>query len=357
MATGILSVGAPQHGITSLSLALLVVAIAAYLALTTVQVARLRRDREGVRSELRSPATAFGALAAVAATEVVASRLASAGWTGAAAVVGAAGAVGAVVLLPAAAAAALRASPRERAASATGSWLLAPVALESIAVVASDVGKAWHLAALAVVAGLLWLAGLGAYPPIALVLSRRLATEGIDRRLLAGDHWIVMGALAIAAVGAANFAAACASTPSLAGWAGGLRWASMALWLLCCPIALALGAVEGWLAVRGDLVVFRRERWATVFPLGMYAVAAELAGAGVGWSGVRSLGGFAFWVAIAAWVAVAAGALRRAASGAGSSVAGEAPRPAAAQCRSQRPTSRPAPSPPARGRRARSGKS
>jgi hypothetical protein len=71
------------------------------------QGVRTRADPEAVRAELRSPASAFGALALVAATEVIASRLALAGLVAVATAVGACGVVRAAVLLPAAGAAAV----------------------------------------------------------------------------------------------------------------------------------------------------------------------------------------------------------------------------------------------------------
>jgi tellurite resistance protein TehA-like permease len=88
MATGILSVGARQQDLSALSWALLVLAIGAYLTLAMAQGLRMRADPEAVRAELRSPSTGFGALALVAATEVIASRLALARLLGVGAAVG-----------------------------------------------------------------------------------------------------------------------------------------------------------------------------------------------------------------------------------------------------------------------------
>jgi tellurite resistance protein TehA-like permease len=311
MATGILSVGAEQQGIAPLWVGLLVAAIVAYAGLLGAQALRLGRDRRAVADELRSPSRAFGALALVAATEVIASRLAETSGSSAAAALGAFGALIAIGLLPAVATSVLRASPRQRVACVTGTWLLATVSLESIAVVAADVGKAWHSSALAGVSAAIWLAGLAVYLAVVSLLVRRIALQGVDRRLLAGDHWIAMGALAIAAVAAASAAAAFVSTASFAPEGNGVRWASVGLWVACCPVAVALLAAEVWLAVRGDLLGYRAERWATIFPLGMFAVAAGLVGSAERWGGVRATGHLAFWVALAVWTAVAGGSLRR----------------------------------------------
>jgi hypothetical protein len=263
---------------------------------------RARADAEAVRAELRSPARAFGALTLVAATEVIASRLALAGLVAVAAAVGACGVVLAAVLLPAAGAAALRAPPCARIRSATGSWFLATVALESIAVTGADLDRTWASAPVAVASAVLWLAGLAAYVPVASVLIGSVAARHLDRRVVAGDHWVAMGALAIASVAAASLAAACRTTS--VGWlVTPLQDAAIVLWVACSVLLLPLIAVEAVLALSCGVPAYRLERWATVFPLGMYSVAGSLAG-------VQAAGDVAFWVALAAWAAVAAGLIR-----------------------------------------------
>src|SRR5215212_10736835 len=304
MATGILSVGARQQDLSALSSALLVLAIGAYLALAMAQGLRMRADPEAVRAEVRSPSTRFGALALVAATEVIASRLALARRMGVGAAVGACGVVLAAALLPAACASALRAGPGERVSSATGSWFLSTVALESIALAAADVDRTWGSAPVAVVAVALWLVGLVAYLPVAGLLVRRIATRRPDGPLVSGDHWVAMGAFAIASVAAASVAVAFRAS-SLDGIAGGLHGAAVALWVACCGLALGLIALEVVLALRPGAQAYRLERWATVFPLGMYSLAGSLAG-------VEAVGAVAFWVALTAWATVAAGLLRSA---------------------------------------------
>lgn len=304
MATGILSVGARQQDLSALSWALLVLAIGAYLALAMAQGLRMRADPEAVRAELRSPSTGFGALALVAATEVIASRLALARLVGVGAAVGACGVVLAAALMPAACASALRAGPCERVSSATGSWFLSTVALESIALAAADVDRTWGSAPVAVVAVALWFAGLVAYVPVAGLLIRRIAVRRLDGGLVGGDHWVAMGALAIASVAAASLAVACRAS-SLDGIAGALHGAAVVLWVACSGLGLGLIALEGVLALRDGAPAYRLERWATVFPLGMYSLAGSLAG-------FEAVGAVAFWVALTAWATVAAGLLRSA---------------------------------------------
>jgi Voltage-dependent anion channel len=304
MATGIVSVGAREQGVPPLSVAMIAIAVAAYVALVAAAGMRVRTDPDGLRAELRSPASAFGALAVVAATEVIASRLALAGLVGAGAAVAACGVVLAAVLLPAAGASALRTARGERVRAATGTWFLATVALESIAVTGADLDRTWGSAPLAVASAVVWVAGLVVYVLVASILVRRLAAREVGERLAAGDHWVAMGALAIASVAASSLAAACRAA-SLGGTAGALHGAAVVLWVMCSLLVPVLVALEAVLAASAGIPTYRLERWATVFPLGMYSVAGSLAG-------VHAAGVAAFWVALAAWVAVAAGLLRSA---------------------------------------------
>ncbi|MFD0327932.1 hypothetical protein ACFQZC_06055 [Streptacidiphilus monticola] len=54
---------------------------------------------------------------------------------------------------------------------------------------------------------------------------------------------------------------------------------------------------------------FDVRRWATVFPLGMTAVAALTAAAVTGWTWLHGLGTVLLWIAAAAWALTAAGFL------------------------------------------------
>jgi hypothetical protein len=82
-----------------------------------------------------------------------------------------------------------------------------------------------------------------------------------------------------------------------------LHDAAVVLWFACSVLLLPLVALEAVLALSAGVPAYRLERWATVFPLGMYSVAGGLAG-------VQAAGDIAFWVALAAWAAVAAGVMR-----------------------------------------------
>jgi hypothetical protein len=197
----------------------------------------------------------------VAATAVLATRLAVLGWTAPAGLLAAGAAALWVLVIP-------RWAP-ERPAS--GSCFLPAVATQSLAVVATELGLPQAVSGAAVAVGLaLYVRAAVGFDPSELLRGR-------------GDHWIAGGALAISAL-------ACARVwhdASVVLWVGAMAWLP----------ALVVGEV---LRPR---FVGAPERWSTVFPLGMYAAMSFAVEPGFfarGWT----------WVAAAAWLIVLTSALR-----------------------------------------------
>ncbi len=264
MATGIVSVAAAEDGIAWLSWALAVVAACLYVALAPRAVRCLRVGDES--------------FAVVAATSVLGARSALAGWHAAA--IGFWGAALALWV-----AFWLR---RPRPAVATGTRLLAAVATQSVAVVAVLADR--RLAP----AGLV-LFGLG----LALYVQRASGLEPGELRRSDGEVWVAMGALAISALAAAELALRLGGTS--------LRDTALALWAAAsCWIPPLASAEARWPRPR-----FAPARWSTVFPLGMYASASEAAAQATGVDALAAVSQVALWVAVAAWLAAAAGRLRR----------------------------------------------
>jgi tellurite resistance protein TehA-like permease len=264
MATGIVSIAAADEGRRWLSLALLVVAAALYIVL----VVRAARHR----------AVSVESFALVAATSVLAARLAVAGERPAALGLWAI-ALGfwAVVCLG------LRSlGPR------TGLRLLASVATQSLAV-----AGVLSLPALGWVALVFFATGLTFYMGLIVTWSPS------DLRTGGGDVWITMGALAISALAAASLAGALHGLDldevALALWAAATAWLPLLLYA----------------ELRWRRPGYEPRRWATVFPLGMYAAASHAVGQAAGVRPVLVLAVPALWVALAAWLLVATAALRR----------------------------------------------
>ncbi|HKU58375.1 MAG TPA: hypothetical protein VJP39_02120 [Gaiellaceae bacterium] len=272
MATGIVSVGFALDGETLLSRVLLVLAGAAWVALVLLLARGLRFGRPTV-----------SVLTCVAGTEVLGARLAQLGWHREAAVLLAVGALLWVRLVP---------SVMRTRLPATGSSFLLVVATESLAVLAAAIagGRSWLWVTAIVCAA----AGLVLYVAVVAVFSVRELFGGH------GDHWIAGGALAIAAL-------ACARVATV-GHASGLANVALAVWSAAAAWLVALLVAE----VTAPRPGYDAARWATVFPLGMYAVCSFAVAKA---AGVGALADFArvwIWVAFAGWLAASSGISRRA---------------------------------------------
>jgi hypothetical protein len=160
-------------------------------------------------------------------------------------------------------------------------------------------GRPVASAALAGVAVALWVA-LAVSTPALTVTAIGLLVTGLVvygwvlvefdwRQLLvgAGDHWVAGGALAISALAAHRLVDVTLDE---------LLYILALAWL---PVLVAAELVRPRLG-------FDQRRWATVFPLGMYAAAGFVV---VPWT--RTFASGWIWVAAGAWVVVAGGAIGR----------------------------------------------
>jgi hypothetical protein len=190
-------------------------------------------------------------------------------------------------------------------AVASGRRLLAVVATQSAVIAAPALARAHPAHVLEGAAVAVWAAALAVY-----VLMMVPVARGMDARARASsfrtDDWICMGAVAISVLAAA----ALLGTPGvplrpairgigLAAWGGACLWVALLVRL----------DVDAAMWCRPGLPTF--ERWSMVFPLGMFAVASQAIGATASQPVVTRVGRDAAWVALAAWVLVAGGALVR----------------------------------------------
>jgi tellurite resistance protein TehA-like permease len=118
------------------------------------------------------------------------------------------------------------------------------------------------------------------------------------------------GSLAISSLAVAELASAAGRLGPLSGAAPILDdlalavWAASALWI----VPLLVGEIAR------PRLSYRRQRWATVFPLGMYAASAFSVAAVAEVSGLDDFARVWIWLALGVWAAVGAGLLRRAVS-------------------------------------------
>jgi Voltage-dependent anion channel len=275
MGTGIVSVALLLDGQGAASAALLWIGLALAAAFAARGLALVATPAG--RERLRAAATRPDALTAIAGPCVVASRLAAGGHRWPAVPVLAAAVVAWAALVPRVAGA--------LPSRVSGDAFLLAVATQSPAVLAAGLGPLWLTGAAlaAALAGLvLYAAVLARFDPRTLVRGR-------------GAHWVAGGALAIGTLAVARVAQA-------EGWAHGAgRVAVAALWLAAMAWFVPLVAAE----LRWPRLAPDPRRWATVFPLGMYAAMSFAVSGVTGWAAPLAFARVETWVAAAAWAALA----------------------------------------------------
>jgi tellurite resistance protein TehA-like permease len=281
MGTGIVSIDLFLSGARSLSLVPLLVATIAWALLGILLAGRLLWDRPRFQREATLPA----ALTGVAGTAVLGTRLTLLGWGWAGAVMlGIAGLlwlalVGRVL--------------RHWATPTVGVSFMVTVSTQSLTVLLAVLGSADRAVWLVVLAVAPLTLGAGLY---AVVVSR------FDVRQLvrgSGDQWVAGGALAISALACARVTEA-SQTLHVLGDGAALRAATLVLWVAAMAWLPFLVVTE----LTARRILYDTRRWATVFPVGMYAACGFLAASALGWGGLSYFAQVWSWVALAVWVVV-----------------------------------------------------
>ncbi|MDC0765836.1 tellurite resistance/C4-dicarboxylate transporter family protein [Streptomyces sp. HD] len=290
MATGILSVALHQTNYETLSRITLALACAAWLALAGDFAARLLWDRSRWLKEAATPA----ALTAIAATTVLGTRFSDLGRQHLAQALLAL----AALLWPGLLIAVVRHWHRHM----PGAVFLGCVATQGLAVLAATLAATESTAWLAHAALMLFWLGLVLYVIALTCFDLRQVTQG------SGDHWVAGGALAISALAGSKLIAA--DSPGQYLWNdddnGVLHAVTAALLVLDLAWYAVLTVAEiGWPRPHYDV-----RRWATVFPMGMTAAATLSVSTAMDVPWLRTPGEVLLWIAVVAWLAVAAGAVR-----------------------------------------------
>ncbi len=186
----------------------------------------------------------------------------------------------------------------------TGTSFLLSVATQSLAALGATVAVTYQAGWLLGLAGLSFLAGLVLYVVVA--WRFRLGTIGSA----AGDHWVAGGALAIAALAAGKLTSSAVALGLVSGWHDGLADLALAIW--CAAMAWLVPLVVSEIIrprFRYDV-----RRWATVFPVGMYAACSFAVGPVTGIGGIADFARAWTWVAVVVTAVVLGGLARRALS-------------------------------------------
>ena len=288
MATGIVSTSLSLDGRETLSRILLVVCGVMWLTLGLFLGVQAWRDRASLRAQAQTPA----ALAAAVATAVLGSRLLSLGWDWAG--------VACLALTGVLWLALIGPVITHWVVPTVGASLMLAVSVQALAVLAAEVAGAERVRWLLAAALVPFVLGLGSY---ALVVAK---FDFSQLRLGRGDHWITGGALAISALAAAVIA-----QTALAFHLAGLRrtlevvtvalWGASMVWLPALIVAEALWPRWG----------YDERRWATAFPVGMYAVCSFLTGSVAHVAAITDFARVWVWVGVAVWALVFVSMLHR----------------------------------------------
>jgi tellurite resistance protein TehA-like permease len=289
MSCGVVSIDLSLDHQAVLSAILLWFSAAVWLLLAVMMAVALACRSDRLRREATSPV----ALAAVAATAVLGTRFAQRGWHLAAEVLLALAATGwAALLVPVLA---------HWTTPTTGTSFVAGVATDGLAVLSATLAIPYRAGWLVAAAIVFLLLGLALY---VFTLAR------FDwHQLLSGygDHWVAGGALAISALSAGLISKAASALGRAGPGHRVLSTGALVLW----------GLAMAWLPVLVVSEVVRRRldydirRWATVFPLGMYAACSITVGQVARAGGITGFGRVWTWVALAATLLALAGLFLR----------------------------------------------
>jgi tellurite resistance protein TehA-like permease len=305
MATGIVSIATLHAGLTSVSIWLGWLSLAALVAVCAATAWQLKTAPGTVVQRARDASQAFGYLTVVAAFNVVAARMFGFGFTSltwSLAIIAFVLWLGLGYGIPALLF--LGRSERSALPSVDGGWFLWAVATQSVAVVAG--GLSGTLRPLAVVAAVFWAIGVMLYVVLTtLVTLHLLVTSALPGRLNP-SYWIYMGATAITvSSGSAILAIASPGPlitdfrPVIAGftfilWAFGLWW---------IPLLVLFGIWRH--SVHRVPLRYDTSLWSIVFPLGMLAASSIEFGSVENLAFIVWLGRVGAFIALASWIAVA----------------------------------------------------
>lgn len=303
MATGIVSVGLDQQGLSTASDALLVVAVVAYALLVLALVGRIVGHRERAVADLHDPRRAFGYFTVVAGSGVLAVRLLEVQPTMSAVLLAVASVVWLVLGYAVPWAAVLSRAQRPVLTEANGTWFIWVVASQSVATTAA--GLEPHVTrgqeALAILAVIAWSVGVVLYAACAVFVALRLVQYPLTPEDLDPPYWVSMGAVAITVVAGAKIVEM-TSTPMVDATSGLIAGLVVLCWAWASWLIPVLFAVGVWRHVVHRIPLrYESTWWSIVFPLGMYAVAGMYLGRADSLPIVESIGAAWLWVAAAAW--------------------------------------------------------
>jgi tellurite resistance protein TehA-like permease len=321
MATGIVSIGCQLLALRPVAVALFVVNVIAYLVIWGLSFLRVLRFPRRVAADLISHQRGLGFLTAVAATGVLGAQMIVL-WHEfriAEVLLGVAVVLWVALTYTVFTALTIRHEKPSLAKGISGTWLLAVVATQSIAVLTALLAAHWgqplrlhaNFAALS-----MWLWGGMLYIWIISLIFYRYTFFRFEPDDLAPPYWINMGAMAISVLAGSLLVENSSDAPflhSLRPFLEGFTvfyWATGTWWI---PI-IAILAVWRY-GYRRLPFEYDPLYWGAVFPLGMYAVATYRMAEALKLEFLDAIPKVFLGLALAAWLATFVGLLRHLARG------------------------------------------
>jgi tellurite resistance protein TehA-like permease len=288
MASGLVSINLYSDNRSVLSAVTLWFAAGVWLLLAVVLGMRLAYQRDRFAREAGLP----GAFTGVAGTAVLGTRLAMHNHpAAAAALLVVAGVCWALLVVPVL---------RHWKTPTAGISFVLTVATEALAVLGATLAVSYRARWLVSAAAAALVLGLAFYVFTAARFDPRDLVTGH------GDHWVAGGGLAISALAAGHVTQAAAALGQLDELHQVLTNGTLVLWCLAMVWLLPLVTAE----ILRPRLRYDARRWATVFPLGVYAACSFTTGhvAGITW--ITDFGHAWTWVAFTGWLLTLAGLFR-----------------------------------------------